>query len=225
MVQAIPEAERQHDLIFENTQARQRTKLLMDWGFVLGTGDMSELFQGWCTYNADHQSMYNTNAGCPKTLARFLIRYLADKWYSGDLRDKLHTVAGQVITPELLPPSNEGEVQQDTEKSIGPFELIDFLMFEMCRHGFGPEKILFLGDHAQGWEKEGGYTRLERATWMKTHLQRFLEWSQYKRDDVPNGVKIGSVCLSPRSGNWRMASDGSGRIWIQKCDQLIAAAK
>lgn len=207
-LRAIPKDKR-HDLIFENVQARRRTEYLMNLGTVMGTGDMSELFLGWCTYNADHQSMYNANCSIPKTLIKFLVEYVANNLCQSEptLRDTLLDIAATPISPELLPLAADGTIEQSTEDMIGPYELIDFLMFHTIRNGFSPAKILYLGDQAEGWMQEGGHSREQRKAWHQIHYRRFFQ-SQFKRDDVPNGVKVGSVSLSPRSGNWRMPSDG-----------------
>jgi len=203
------------DLVFENVQARRRTELLMNLGFVLGTGDMSELFLGWCTFNGDHQSMYNVNCGIPKTLVKFLVRYIASQHLNEnpidlELHDLLTRVVETEISPELLPAGKDGEIKQSTESKIGPYELHDFTMHHMIRNGFSPEKILWMMEHAEGWDKE--YSDEEREKWMRVALNRFFS-QQYKRNDVPDGPKVGSVALSPR-GDWRMPSDASVQAWL-----------
>jgi len=220
LLREIPQDQR-NDLVFENVQARRRTELLMNIGTVLGTGDMSELFLGWCTFNADHQSMYNVNCSIPKTLIKFLVEYIANDSKlcpNTNLRDTLLDIANTPISPELLPLAADGTIEQSTEDMIGPYELIDFLMFHTIRNGFSPAKILYLGDQAKGWFNEGGYDREQRKAWHQIHYRRFFQ-SQFKRDDVPNGCKVGSVSLSPRSGNWRMPSDGEWQCFADALDQ------
>ena len=207
------------DLVFENVQARRRTELLMNMGFVLGTGDMSELWLGWCTYNADHQSMYNVNCSVPKTMVRFLVEYVAENQFEGDIRKTLLSIAETEISPELLPPTKAAAgkelVSQSTEDTVGPYELHDFFMFNIARLGFSPAKVLFLARFAEGWS--GNYTDDEIEHWLRTNLKRaFLQ--QYKRDDVPNGPKVGSLSLSPR-GDWRMPSDASVAAWFATLDK------
>lgn len=203
--------EEQKDLTFENVQARRRTELLMNMGFVLGTGDMSEMWLGWCTYNADHQSMYNVNCSVPKTLVKFLVQYVAEHQFEGKAQDTLFSVAETEISPELLPPDKTGEIRQSTEETVGPYELHDFFMFNLVRYGFSPAKVLYLAQHATGWSKD--YTADEIKHWLAVNLKRAFS-QQYKRDDVPNGPKVGSISLSPR-GDWRMPSDASVNAWIR----------
>jgi NAD+ synthase (glutamine-hydrolysing) len=190
------------DLTFENVQARVRTMLLMSRGFVLGTGDLSEQALGWCTYNADHISMYNVNASIPKTLVRFLVRYAADHLFDGNLKEILHRVADTPISPELLPPAADGSIQQNTELEIGDYELHDFFLFHFVRNGFSKEKILYLASHAT-FSKP--YPAEVIASTLDTFFKRFFS-NQFKRNCVPDGPKVGSVSLSPR-GDWRMPSD------------------
>ena len=192
------------DLTFENVQARQRTLLLMSHGFVLGTGDMSEMALGWCTYNADHMSMYNVNASIPKTLVRFLVRHAADRYFEGEATAVLHRIADTPISPELLPPSSEGEIRQNTEASIGAYELHDFFLYHFVRNGFDREKILFLASHCE-FETTDDLDRI--AETYDTFERRFYQ-NQFKRNCVPDGPKVGSVSLSPR-GDWRMPSDAN----------------
>jgi NAD+ synthase (glutamine-hydrolysing) len=193
------------DLTFENVQARIRTMLLMSRGFVLGTGDMSEQALGWSTYNADHMSMYNVNTSIPKTLVRFLVRYAADHFFSGELKDLLHRIADTPISPELLPPTAEGTIRQNTETSIGAYELHDFFLYHFVRNGFSREKILYLATQAR-FDVE--YDSKTLAETLDTFLKRFFQ-NQFKRNCVPDGPKVGSVSLSPR-GDWRMPSDADG---------------
>ena len=207
------------DLVFENVQARVRTLVLMSHGFVLGTGDMSELATGWCTYNGDHMSMYNVNCSIPKTLVKFLVKYVAENSEKQhifdnrgeDVKSVLNRIADFVISPELLPTKN-GEVTQSTEDSVGPYELIDFFYANMIRSGFSPNKILYLASHAF----LGKYTRDE----IKKHMLRFYKMffrNQFKRNCVPDGPKVGSISLSPR-GDWRMPSDGDVSAWSNSND-------
>ena len=212
-INAVP-SEQQKDLTFENVQARRRTELLMNMGFVLGTGDMSEMWLGWCTYNADHQSMYNVNASVPKTLVKFLVQYVAEYQFEGKVRDTLFSVADTEISPELLPPDENGEIRQSTEETVGPYELHDFFMFNLVRYGFSPAKVLYLAQQAEGWSKD--YSPEEIKRWLTVNLTRAFS-QQYKRDDVPNGPKVGSLSLSPR-GDWRMPSDASVAAWIRTLD-------
>jgi NAD+ synthase (glutamine-hydrolysing) len=190
------------DLTFENVQARVRTLLLMSRGFVLGTGDMSEQALGWSTYNADHMSMYNVNTSIPKTLVRFLVRYAADHYFGGMLRDLLHRIVDTPISPELLPPAKDGSIRQTTEAAIGAYELHDFFLFHFVRNGFSREKILFLAAHARFDQQ---YSSAVIAATLDNFLRRFFA-NQFKRNCVPDGPKVGSVSLSPR-GDWRMPSD------------------
>lgn len=212
-LQTVPIEQRQ-DLVFENVQARRRTELLMNMGFVLGTGDMSELWLGWCTYNADHQSMYNVNCSIPKTLVKFLVEYVAKTEFEGAVRETLMSIVNTEISPELLPPDENGEIAQSTEEKVGPYELHDFFMFNIVRHRFSPEKIMYLAGYAQGWHRE--YSHNEIAKWLRANVSRAFA-QQYKRDDVPNGPKVGSVSLSPR-GDWRMPSDADPAAWLRTLD-------
>jgi len=213
LVSAVPESERQ-DLVFENVQARRRTELLMNMGFVLGTGDMSEMWLGWCTYNADHQSMYNVNCSIPKTLVSFLVKYVAAKQFDGEVRETLLSIANTAISPELLPVNESTQEAQSTEDTVGPYELHDFFMFNLARYGFSPKKVLFLANQAEGWSRE--YSPAEIKHWLKINITRAFS-QQYKRDDVPNGPKVGSLSLSPR-GDWRMPSDASAAAWLDSLD-------
>ena len=197
------------DLTFENVQARVRTFLLMSRGFVLGTGDMSELALGWCTYNADHMSMYNVNCSVPKTLVAFLVRYAADEEFDGDARRTLHSVADTVISPELLPAGADGTIAQSTEATLGPYELHDFFLYHVVRNGFAPEKILDLAGRA---EFRGEYSAEVIETTLRTFVRRFFQ-NQFKRSCVPDGPKVGTVSLSPR-GDWRMPSDAEATAWL-----------
>ncbi|AGA28835.1 NAD(+) synthase [Singulisphaera acidiphila] len=203
--------ERRHDLTFENVQARLRTFLLMSRGFVIGTGDLSEQALGWSTYNGDHMSMYNPNCSIPKTLVTFLVRYAAlNEFEEGPVRETLLSIVGTTISPELLPLGAEGQVVQSTEDILGPYELIDFILYNAIRCGYTPEKILFLAEHAT-FTKAYTSEQIERA--LRTFYTRFFS-QQFKRSCVPDGPKVGSVSLSPR-GDWRMPSDADPSAWLQ----------
>jgi NAD+ synthase (glutamine-hydrolysing) len=198
------------DLVFENVQARERTLLLMSRGFVLGTGDLSELALGWCTYNGDQMSMYGVNASVPKSLVRFLVEYVAGTEHAGTpLERVLRDIAATTISPELLPPAADGGIAQATEETLGPYELHDFFLWGFVRCGFGPEKLLFLSDHA---EFSRAYPRDLRERTLRTFLRRFFA-QQFKRSAMPDGPKVGSVSLSPR-GDWRMPSDADAGAWL-----------
>ena len=201
------------DLTFENVQARIRTFLLMSRGFVLGTGDMSELALGWCTYNADHMSMYNVNCSIPKTLVAFLVRHAADTEFDGPARATLHSVADTVISPELLPARSDEEtgdaIAQSTEDALGPYELHDFFLYHVVRNGFAPAKILDMAGRA---EFRGSYDAATIRETLKTFYRRFFQ-NQFKRSCVPDGPKVGTVSLSPR-GDWRMPSDAEATAWL-----------
>ena len=190
------------DLVFENVQARMRTMLLMTRGFVIGTGDMSEQALGWSTYNADHMSMYNVNTSVPKSLVRFLVKHYAARYPDTSLAAVLNRIAETPISPELLPPTETGEIRQSTESTVGPYELHDFFLYHLIRHGFSREKILYLAQHAQF---EGEYSEETISQTLDLFFRRFFS-NQFKRNCVPDGPKVGSVSLSPR-GDWRMPSD------------------
>ncbi|MCX8139830.1 MAG: NAD(+) synthase [Gemmataceae bacterium] len=208
-------ANRRYDLVFENVQARVRTSLLMNTGFVIGTGDMSELAVGWCTYNADHMSMYNVNVSVPKTLVRFLVRWAAEHEFQGNTRKILLDVADTVITPELLPPDASGNIVQLTEEVVGPYELIDFFLYHFLRYGTSPEKILYLARQARFSRL---YSPEELKHWLRTFLKRFFA-QQYKRSCLPDGPKVGTVSLSPR-GDWRMPSDAAVQEWLAATEPI-----
>lgn len=209
LLEQLPEDQRE-DLTFENVQARIRTFLLMSRGFVLGTGDLSEIALGWCTYNADHMSMYNVNCSIPKTLVRFLVRYVAEQEFTGTARECLLSIADSVISPELLPLSKSQQVHQSTEATLGPYELHDFFLYHFVRTGATPAKMLFLAQHAQFSIDYSGDTIRET---LKIFLKRFFQ-NQFKRSCTPDGPKVGSVSLSPR-GDWRMPSDADVDAWLQ----------
>jgi NAD+ synthase (glutamine-hydrolysing) len=202
--------EKRSDLTFENVQARLRTLLLMSKGFVVGTGDLSELALGWMTYNADHMSMYNPNCSIPKTLVKFLVRYVAQKEFAeGAVRETLLSIVSTTISPELLPAGAEGEIEQATEATLGPYELNDFILFHAIRCGYSPEKIRFLSRYAT-FTQPFSTEEIDRT--MGIFYQRFF-LQQYKRSCVPDGPKVGTVSLSPR-GDWRMPSDADPSIWL-----------
>ena len=205
--QLPPEA--RHDLVFENVQARMRTSLLMNSAFVIGTGDLSELALGWATYNADHMSMYNPNVGIPKTLVRFLVAWAAGHEFSGDVQATLRAVLDTPISPELLPTNPAGDIVQETEDIIGPYELHDFFLFHFLRYGTPPAKILYLAGQARFSQP---YSPQEIQRWLRVFLSRFFA-NQYKRSCLPDGPKVGSVSLSPRS-DWRMPSDAQVTQWL-----------
>lgn len=215
----IDHDENQYDITYENAQARERTQILMDLanqigGFNVGTGDLSELALGWCTYNADHMSMYHVNAGVPKTLVRYLIEWFAESEYQGETRNVLLDICATPITPELLPLGEGETLKQKTEESIGPFELHDFFLFYTVRHAFSPRKVYVLAKRAFAGEYAAG----EILKWMKVFYRRFIS-QQFKRSAMPDGPKVGSVALSPR-GDWRMPSDASYALWLEEIDEL-----
>lgn len=209
--------DRRHDLVFENVQARMRTSILMNAGFVVGTGDVSELALGWCTYNGDHMSMYNPNSSIPKTLVKFLVRWVAENEFVGETRQTLLDIVATEISPELLPAGEDGKVTQSTEGTIGPYELHDFFLFHFLRYGEPPEKILFLAEHA---EFQRTYTTPELRHWLEVFVRRFFG-NQFKRSCLPDGPKVGSVSLSPR-GDWRMPSDAQAALWLRWLDGTAA---
>ena len=195
-----------HDLTYENSQARERTQILMDiagqeGGIVIGTGDLSELALGWCTYNGDHMSMYAVNVSIPKTLVKTLVVWAADNKFGSEARKVLLDVADTPISPELIPADEKGEIKQKTEDLVGPYELHDFYLYHFFRFGYRPEKILFLASKAFA----GVYDEDTLHHWLETFLRRFFT-QQFKRSCIPDGPKVGSVSLSPR-GDWRMPSD------------------
>jgi NAD+ synthase (glutamine-hydrolysing) len=206
--------EKCQDLIFENVQARMRMSLLMNAGFVIGTGDLSELALGWCTYNADHMSMYNPNVSIPKTLVKFLVRWAAENEFAGEARRILLDIVETRISPELLPASHNGLEMQSTEGVIGPYELVDFFLFHFLRYGETPAKMLFLARHAKF---EHNYTDEEMRRWLQVFIKRFFA-NQFKRSCLPDGPKVGSVSLSPR-GDWRMPSDAQANAWLEWLQQ------
>lgn len=208
----------QHDVTYENAQARERTQVLMDvanrtGGLVVGTGDLSELALGWATYNGDHMSMYGVNASVPKTLVRELVGYEADRAEDPALARVLRDILDTPVSPELLPPA-EGKIGQKTEDLVGPYELHDFFLYYVIRWGFSPRKIFRLALCAF----EGRYGRETILHWLRTFCRRFFA-QQFKRSCLPDGPKIGSVSLSPR-GDWRMPSDAAAALWLAELDGL-----
>lgn len=214
----IGQEEDNHDVTYENTQARVRTLVLMNLanrlgGIVVGTGDLSELALGWATYNGDHMSMYGVNASIPKTLVRHLVHYAARTARQDTLRDVLMDILDTPVSPELLPSQN-GEISQQTEEIVGPYELHDFFLFYAIRYGFSPRKILFLARQAFGTS----YSDQELYRWLRNFYWRFFA-QQFKRSCIPDGPKVGSVSLSPR-GDWRMPSDASSALWMSEMDEI-----
>lgn len=205
------------DVTYENAQARERTQVLMDIanmenGLVIGTGDLSELALGWATYNGDHMSMYATNSSVPKTLVRYLVRYEASL-SDGVLKNTLLDILDTPVSPELLPPSGEN-ISQKTEDIVGPYELHDFYLYYIVRCGFPPDKIFRIAKNAF----EGVYSEQEIKKWLVNFVRRFFS-QQFKRSCLPDGVKIGSVSLSPR-GDWRMPSDAAAALWLKIAEAL-----
>jgi NAD+ synthase (glutamine-hydrolysing) len=198
------------DLVFENVQARMRTNILMNGGFVVGTGDVSELALGWCTYNGDHMSMYNPNSSIPKTLVKFLVDWAARNEFEGEARRVLLDVVATVISPELLPAGTDGQILQETESVIGPYELHDFFLFHFLRYGAPPEKVLYLASHAAF---DRPYSAEKIQHWLAVFVRRFFA-NQFKRSCLPDGPKVGSISLSPR-GDWRMPSDAQAALWLE----------
>ncbi len=233
-----------HDVTYENCQARERTQILMDasnqtGGIVVGTGDLSELCLGWCTYNGDHMSMYAVNTSIPKTLVKYLVRYVAEKYRAEDATlgntrgtkaldgrsasEILFDVIDTPISPELIPLDKQGNIAQKTEDLVGPYELHDFFLYHSFRFGASPRKIFMLAKHAFQDEE---YNNVREATyddetikkWMRTFFRRFFQ-QQFKRSCLPDGPKVGTVSISPR-GDWRMPSDACATIWLNECDKL-----
>ena len=206
-----------HDITYENAQARERTKILMDIAnkenaLVIGTGDLSELALGWCTYNGDHMSMYSVNSSIPKTLVKYLVKYIADT----DRKNKkvLYDILSTPISPELLPADEKGNIKQITEDKIGPYMLHDFYLYHFLRYGASPKKIYMLAIDTFSSE----YSKEEILKWLKVFLKRFFT-QQFKRSCMPDGVKVGSISLSPR-GDLRMPSDASYDIWIKELEEI-----
>ena len=208
-----------HDGTYENSQARERTQILMDYasvvkGIVVGTGDLSELALGWCTYNGDHMSMYGVNASIPKTLIRWMIDAISEMRSFAASRPVLQDILDTPISPELLPPDAEGRIAQHTEDLVGPYALHDFYLYYTLRFGCTPRKVYALACRAFAGDFDGETIK----KWLKTFYRRFFT-QQFKRSCLPDGVKVGSVSLSPR-GDWRMPSDASARLWLEEVDSL-----
>ena len=202
-----------HDVTYENVQARERTQILMDvankiGGIVVGTGDLSELALGWCTYNGDHMSMYAVNTSIPKTLVKYLVRYVADT--NIEVKEILYDILDTPISPELLPPTKDGKIKQKTEDKIGPYELHDFFLYHFFRYGATPNKLMLLATKTF----EGIYSEEEILKWLEVFLKRFFT-QQFKRSCLPDGPKVGTVSLSPR-GDLRMPSDASYNEWVKQ---------
>ena len=207
-----------HDITYENGQARERTQILMDLsnqvgGFVIGTGDLSELALGWATYNGDHMSMYGVNASVPKTLIQHLMRFVATTM-SPDIASILIDIVDTPISPELLPATQNDSISQKTEDLVGPYELHDFFLYYFLRYGFRPKKIFILAEKAFA----GQYDTKCIKKWLTMFFRRFFS-QQFKRSCLPDGPKVGSVSLSPR-GDWRMPSDASNSLWLKECKDL-----
>lgn len=213
--------ESDHSVTYENCQARERTQVLMDvankiGAIVLGTGDLSEIALGWCTYNADHMSMYGVNSGVPKTLVRWVIQTAAENEAFSSSRECLQSILDTPISPELLPPDEKGNILQQTEDVVGPYALHDFFLYYAIRFGYPPKKVFELCCVAFQ-DDFSGETILK---WLKNFYRRF--WTQqFKRNCMPDGVKIGSIALSPR-GDWRMPSDAQYKAWMDECDCIKA---
>lgn len=214
-----------HDVTYENSQARERTQILMDLSnqlgaLVIGTGDLSELALGWATYNGDHMSMYGVNAGVPKTLIKYLVKFVATSEDSDETRSILLDIIDTPISPELIPADEAGNITQKTEDLVGPYELHDFFLYHIIRFGYRPSKIFMLARKAfDGSNPEVPFYDDETIKkWLTIFLRRFFN-QQFKRSCLPDGPKVGSVSLSPR-GDWRMPSDASSALWLKECEQI-----
>lgn len=208
-----------HDVTYENSQARERTQILMDvanqlGGLVIGTGDLSELALGWATYNGDHISMYGVNGSVPKTLVKYLVNWVATHRVDNESRITLLDIVDTPISPELIPADENGNIKQKTEDLVGPYELHDFFLYQFLRFGFRPAKIFYLANLAF----RDKYTAETVKKWLTTFCRRFFQ-QQFKRSCLPDGPKVGSVSLSPR-GDWRMPSDASAALWLKECEEL-----
>ena len=208
-----------HNVTYENSQARERTQILMDYanktgGLVIGTGDLSELALGWATYNGDHMSMYGVNGSIPKTLVRYLVAWVAQSGVDKDSAATLYDIIDTPISPELIPADEQGNIKQKTEDLVGPYELHDFFLYHFLRFGSRPQKMFMLANVAF----RGVYTAEVIKKWLTTFCRRFFA-QQFKRSCLPDGPKVGSVSLSPR-GDWRMPSDASCELWLKECESL-----
>ena len=209
-----------HDVTYENSQARERTQILMDIanqtnGMVIGTGDLSELALGWATYNGDHMSMYAVSAGIPKTLVKYLVAWVARHRIEDAARVILLDIVDTPISPELIPADEQGNITQKTEDLVGPYELHDFFLYYMLRFGFRPAKIYYLAMRARF---DQPYDAATIKKWLTIFMRRFFN-QQFKRSCLPDGPKVGSVAISPR-GDWRMPSDASSAMWLRECESL-----
>ena len=222
-----------HDVTYENSQARERTQVLMDManklnGMVVGTGDLSELALGWATYNGDHMSMYGVNASVPKTLIRYLVNYVAQREVDDRSAQTLQDIIDTPISPELIPADEKGNIQQKTEDLVGPYELHDFFLYYFLRFGFSPKKIFMLAKNAfienkskrvkLGPNDPETYDEETIKKWLRVFVRRFFS-QQFKRSCLPDGPKVGSVSLSPR-GDWRMPSDAMAAMWMQDAENM-----
>ncbi len=208
-----------HDVTYENSQARERTQILMDvanqtWGMVIGTGDLSELALGWATYNGDHMSMYGVNASVPKTLVKYLVQWVAENGVDEDSKATLLDIVDTPISPELIPADENGEIKQKTEDLVGPYELHDFFLYYFLRFGFRPSKIYYLASAAF----KDCYDEETIKKWLSIFFRRFFN-QQFKRSCLPDGPKVGSISISPR-GDWRMPSDASSAMWLKEIENL-----
>lgn len=220
-----------HSVTYENSQARERTQILMDIanqtdGIVIGTGDLSELALGWATYNGDHMSMYAVNAGVPKTLVRYLVKFVADTSEDKDLSRCLNDIFDTPVSPELLPPTGDGQISQKTEDLVGPYELHDFFLYHILRFGFSPRKVysLALRAFSESAQREAGimdgdvYDPETVLKWLRKFYWRFFS-QQFKRSCLPDGPKVGSVAVSPR-GDLRMPSDAVAKLWVEELEEI-----
>ncbi len=214
-----------HDVTYENSQARERTQILMDLsnklgGLVIGTGDLSELALGWATYNGDHMSMYGVNCSIPKTLIKHMVRHVAVNEVEGKARETLLDIIDTPISPELIPADEKGNISQKTEDLVGPYELHDFFLYHFLRFGFRPSKLFMLAKKAFDGtdDRVGVYDEKVIKHWLREFTRRFFN-QQFKRSCLPDGPKVGSVSLSPR-GDWRMPSDADSTIWLKEIDKL-----
>jgi len=208
-----------HDITYENVQARERTQILMDIankenGLVVGTGDLSELALGWCTYNGDQMSMYSVNGSIPKTLVKYLVTWYAETTENKEAQRALLDICDTPVSPELLPPTADGQIQQITEESVGSYDLNDFFLYNMLRNSYEPKKIFYLAEIAF----EGKFEKEVILSTLKNFYKRFFT-QQFKRSCMPDGVKVGSICLSPR-GDWRMPSDASYELWVSELEEI-----
>jgi NAD+ synthase (glutamine-hydrolysing) len=209
-----------HDVTYENSQARERTQILMDIAnqenaMVVGTGDLSELALGWATYNGDHMSMYSVNGSVPKTIVRLVVAWYAEVQKSSATKDILKDIIATPISPELVPAHDNGEIKQKTEDLVGPYELHDFFLYHVLRHGFRPGKIYMLARYAFS---ESSYDDETIKKWLTIFYRRFFN-QQFKRSCLPDGPKVGTCSLSPR-GDWSMPSDASSASWLKECENL-----